>query len=61
MSTLEAGSIDPQQLLLLEVTYAAFEDSSLDSATNCRATLINTHIGVYIGVSGTSLLAVARN
>jgi len=53
MSTFEAGAIDPQQLLLLEVAYAAFE--------NCRATLVNTHVGVYVGVSGTSLLAVTSN
>ena len=36
MSALEAGSIDPQQLLLLEVAYAAFDGSMLNnSAANC--------------------------
>lgn len=56
MSTFEAGATDPQQLLLLEVAYAA-----LDGAANCRAMLVNTHVGVYVGVSGTSLLAVTGN
>jgi acyl transferase domain-containing protein len=42
----EAGSLDPQQRMLLEVSWAALEDAGIDPAT-----LLGSSTGVFAGIS----------
>jgi len=49
MSHSEVSAVDPQQLIVLEMSYVVFAD---DASGACRAHLINLNIGVYLGISG---------
>lgn len=49
VSLAEASAIDPQQLILLETSYIVFADTE---SKDCRARLLNTNIGVYLGITG---------
>ncbi|EGB03125.1 hypothetical protein AURANDRAFT_59676 [Aureococcus anophagefferens] len=56
MSHSEVSAVDPQQLILLEMSYVAFADNASGA---CRARLINTDVGVYLGVSGSTANTVS--
>ena len=47
MSPIEAQMLDPQQRLMLETSWRAFEDAAIDPET-----LIGSRTGVYAGISG---------
>ncbi|EGB03465.1 hypothetical protein AURANDRAFT_67991 [Aureococcus anophagefferens] len=57
MSFAEVSAIDPQQLILLEICYVVFSDME---STDCRAHLFESHVGVYLGISG-SLAPKSQN
>ena len=47
MSPIEAQMLDPQQRLMLETSWRAFEDAAIDPDT-----LVGSRTGVYAGISG---------
>jgi acyl transferase domain-containing protein len=53
MTMLEAQSLDPQMPLILEAGYAAlYESTGAASPSLHRASLVNAHVGVFVGCGG---------